>query len=113
MDLDILQKFKAQLEKQWQTLRGQIKKLRSSPPQFGDDIDSGEEETDEAQAMSNQISTAQVFKDRAADVELALSKIKKKKYGICELCGKEISPKILETAPESRFCQSCKKKKMK
>lgn len=110
MDFDFLQKIKHQLESQWKFLRDKIKSLAGTP-QFGDDIDSGEEEADEAKEFGNQLSTAQVLKGQAADIELALSKIKKKKYGLCEKCGKEISPKLLEVAPESRLCQNCKKKK--
>lgn len=111
MDFEFIQKIKTRLETEWTSLKQTIKKLRISPPQFGDDIDSGEEETDEAQALANQISTAEVLKARAADIELALNKIQKKKFGFCENCGKEISAKILEMAPESRLCQNCKKKK--
>jgi DnaK suppressor protein len=41
------------------------------------------------------------------NVESALLKIEKGEYGICENCGKEISPSILEISAESRFCQEC------
>jgi len=43
------------------------------------------------------------------NVDLALEKIKKGKYGICEKCGKEIEEKRLEVYPEARLCQKCKK----
>ncbi|PIY58866.1 hypothetical protein COY97_01965 [Candidatus Wolfebacteria bacterium CG_4_10_14_0_8_um_filter_39_64] len=36
--------------------------------------------------------------------------MEKKKYGVCEKCGKKISLDILKLAPESRLCKECKKK---
>jgi RNA polymerase-binding transcription factor DksA len=43
------------------------------------------------------------------DINLALEKIKKGNYGICEKCGKEIEIDRLEAIPEARFCKNCKR----
>jgi len=40
---------------------------------------------------------------------LALEKIKKGKYGVCESCGKKISQKRLKISPEARLCLKCRK----
>lgn len=79
-------------------------------PDFGSDTDSGDEEADETEEFGTQLSIAQTYKEHLADVDVALKKIEKKKYGICEKCGGKISLDILEIAPESRLCQECKKK---
>lgn len=44
---------------------------------------------------------------RLANINLALKKIKKKRYGICEKCGKKIPKERLLVVPEARFCIKC------
>jgi len=80
-------------------------------PEFGSDVDSGDEEADEAEEFGTQLSIAQVLKERLADIELALKKIEEGKYGICEKCGGKISLDVLKAVPESRLCKKCKKGK--
>lgn len=41
-------------------------------------------------------------------INLALEKIEKGKYGICENCGKEISKERLSIIPEAELCKDCK-----
>lgn len=51
--------------------------------------------------------TAAVEESFEEDVDLiveALAKIKKGKYGICEICGKDIEEKRLEASPTAKFC---------
>jgi len=43
------------------------------------------------------------------NINLALEKIKKGNYGICEKCGGEIEIERLEVIPEAQFCKKCKK----
>jgi len=43
------------------------------------------------------------------NINLALEKIKKDKYGSCEKCKKEIEEERLKIYPDARFCQKCKK----
>ena len=50
----------------------------------------------------------QTLELKLRDINLALEKIKKGKYGICEKCGKEIDIERLKTIPEARFCLKCK-----
>jgi len=78
-------------------------------PDFGTEIDP-DIETDESEEFSNQLAQAQVLKGRLADIELALSKIQKGTYGICENCKKEISSELLKIVPESQLCKECKQK---
>ena len=89
-------------------LTPQVEKL-GEVPDFGSDVDQ-DQETDESEAFGNQLSIYQTFKSWLADIESALRKIGKGKYGVCEKCGKEISADILKINPESRLCKECKKK---
>lgn len=68
-----------------------------------------EEEADEMQEYDNLLSLEHNLELKLKDVNLALSKIEKGEYGICEKCGKEIDEKRLNACPEARVCLKCKK----
>ncbi len=44
------------------------------------------------------------------EIEMALKKIKKGTYGICEKCGKQIDVKRMEAKPSAILCLSCESK---
>jgi len=44
---------------------------------------------------------------RLENINSALEKIEKGKYGICERCGKEIPTERLKISPEAKFCLRC------
>lgn len=104
-----LEKFKNKLEEEKKSIVSKLKRL-TKIPEFGSDVDSFDEETDESEEYGNQLAVAQDFKNRMTDIESALIKIEKGKYGICEKCKKEISLELLEVNPESRLCKECKKR---
>jgi len=95
-----LKKTQEELEKELKTLKG--------VPEMGSDVDSFDEETDEAEEYSTNLGIKQVLKERLIAVREALDKIKSGTYGKCEKCNKEISDKILEINPESKYCGNCK-----
>jgi RNA polymerase-binding transcription factor DksA len=80
------------------------------PVNFGDDIDHGDEKTDEVDELSNRFGEENDLKRRLDEIDLALQKIEKGEYGACESCGKEIGDEILGIDPESRLCKGCKMK---
>ncbi len=47
--------------------------------------------------------------DRLKMIDDALDRINKGGYGLCELCGREISAERLEAIPFTSLCQECKK----
>lgn len=108
MDIQFLTKFKNQLINLKNFLQERVRNLQKVKD-FGSDIDSGDEEMDETEEFSNQLSIAQNYKEKLADVEVALDKMNKNTYGICEKCGKKISQDVLEAVPESKLCKECKK----
>lgn len=77
---------------------------------LGNDIDSEEEEADEAEETGNQLAISRALRDRLAEIEEALESIREEKYGICKSCGKDISKEVLNVVPESRLCKNCKQK---
>jgi DnaK suppressor protein len=107
-----VKKIKEKLENSKKEFEARIKELETIP-ELGTDVDHFEEEADEAEEFSTNIGIEQVYKERLKNIKAALNKIndsKKKKYGLCERCGKEISIKLLNINPESRFCRGCKTK---
>ncbi len=108
MNMQFLTKFKNQLISLRDFLEGRVKNLQKVPD-FGDDVDSGDEESEETEGFGTQLSIAQNYKEKLANVDTALDKMEKHKYGVCEKCGKQISLDVLEAVPESRLCKECKK----
>jgi DnaK suppressor protein len=49
-------------------------------------------------------------RSRLREVDEALERIVKGKYGICDSCGKPISPNRLKALPFARLCVDCKSK---
>ena len=101
--------YKKKLEQERRMVFGEIKE--SEKPQSAADINDWDEETDEAEEISNQIAIASDLKNRLSEIDIALEKIQRGKYGICENCGKPIENEVLDISPESRFCKECKLKK--
>jgi DnaK suppressor protein len=71
------------------------------------------EQADNADAMSDaernqaMLHNSQVLLDQ---VNAALARLDAGTYGICENCGKEISPRRLEALPYARLCVDCQAK---
>jgi len=42
------------------------------------------------------------------EIEIALKKIEKGEYGICEMCGEQIKPLRLKVKPYARYCIVCR-----
>ncbi len=76
---------------------------------MGGDIDGGDEESDEAEEMGNQLGISHAFRTRKEEIEGALLRIQNGTYGKCVKCGGEISKEVLEIVPESELCAKCKK----
>ncbi len=104
-----IQKLEAQLTKDKERLLKEIQELES-PTDFGNDIgDPDDEEADTDEEFENTSSSADALRNRLADIEDALNKIKTGEYGICEECGREIEAEVLQAAPESGLCLEDKK----
>ncbi len=68
-----------------------------------------EERADEVEEYSSLLPVEYALEVKLKNINDALTKIKKKKYGICEGCGKEIVHKRLLITPETKNCRNCSK----
>lgn len=76
-------------------------------PEYGRAED---ENAEEVAAFVDSLSLEKNLENALAEVGASLRKIAKNKYGICEVCGKQISKKRLEVLPTAKYCVDCKDK---
>lgn len=101
------EEYKKRLEAERKKLLAQIEE--NPHGDFGSDVDE-DEEADEAEELGTRLGINQEYKERLAEIDVALSKIENGSYGICENCGKDIEEEILKVSPESLLCKDCKRK---
>lgn len=103
-----LEQEKTAIEKQLATFADKDPKLKgdwdSRFPKFDDDIEGA---ADEVAEYGSRLPVEFSLETRLRDVNIALEKLEKGKYGKCEKCGKEIEEKRLEVHPAARFCMKC------
>lgn len=68
-----------------------------------------EKAADEVEEYVTRLPIEHSLETKLKNINLALEKIKKRKYGICEKCGQEIPLERLEACPEARLCLKCPK----
>jgi len=121
MKKNLLQKIKQELEKEKTAIEEQLKKFAKKDKKLPGDWDtvfpkynggeSGgaalEKAADEVEEYSTLLPIEYSLELRLKNIDLALEKIKKGEYGICEKCGKEIPIARLKVSPEARFCLKC------
>jgi RNA polymerase-binding protein DksA len=77
-------------------------------PDFGDKED---ENTNEVEEFSNNLSVEHSLVKSLRDVRKALSRIDGEEYsGLCKYCGAEIGIERLKARPEATSCVACKTK---
>jgi DnaK suppressor protein len=99
--------FPSLLEEERESLRHQLAELG-----FGDagglNYDSNFADTSQVTAERGEAEVLAVQLREALDgVEQALRKVEDGTYGVCERCGKQISPARLEAKPASSHCIEC------
>jgi len=108
MNKERLESIKNELEDEKAMLEVKIDTLEQGED-FGDDIDSLEEEADESTEWQNQTAASQVLRERLADIDSALARMEKGTFGKCEECGEDIGMDMLQVNSTSKLCRSCKK----
>jgi len=121
MNKKLLKELKEKLEKEKSQVVEELKKFAKKDEKLKGDWDTkypkwdGEAGSSSLETMANEVEEyesllpiEQTLELKLRDINLALEKIKKGKYGICEKCGKEIDIERLKTIPEARFCLKCK-----
>jgi len=110
-----LEREKAEIEKQLQSFAKRDQKIKENwvtvyPRWNGDSGSSSlERMADELEEYENLLALEHTLEIKLRNIELALEKIKKGNYGICERCKKEIEIERLEAIPEAKFCKKCKR----
>lgn len=102
--------LRAQLERERDDLRRQLAELG-----FGEggglDYDSNFADSSQVTAERGEAETlAASLKETLDEVESALQKIEAGTYGVCEDCGKHITPARLEAKPAATYCIDCASK---
>jgi len=116
MDKSLLEELKQKLEKEKISLEENLKKFAEKDKKLPGDWDTRypkfdgghlEDAADEVEAYGNLLPVEYTLEIRLKNVDEALAKIEKGKYGACEKCGKEIPLERLKVSPEAKFCLKC------
>ncbi len=81
-------------------------------PYFDGEIGSAnlEKAAEEVEDYEAKLPIEHTLEIKLRNIDLALKKLEKSNYGICEKCKKKIGRKRLLIYPEARFCIDCQKK---
>ena len=122
MNKKLLLEFKQKLEKERAKIEEQLKSFAKEDKKLKGDWDTRfphwdgeaggaglEKAADEVEEYSTLLPIEYNLELKLKNIDLALEKIKKGKYGMCEKCGKKINKKRLKIYPEARFCLKCQK----
>lgn len=123
MNKKLLKELKEKLEKEKLRIEGELRVFAKKDPRLKEDWDTKfpdfngeiggavlEKAADEVEEYDAYLPIEFTLETRLRDINLALEKIKKKKYGRCENCNKKIAEERLKIYPEARLCMRCFKK---
>lgn len=121
MTESFLKKIKEKLESKKTTIEEELQRFAKKDKRVEGDWDTkfpkfnggagGQQLEDEAEEVEEYVTMLPIeysLETRLKDINLALEKIEKGRYGRCEKCGKAISKERLKVCPEARTCQKCK-----
>lgn len=102
------------MEKEKEKSLKEIEELKLEDPFADPDhaSDNAAVDTDVREQMGHETIEAQIkdLERKVEDIDVALKKIAKGKYGYCDRCGKLIPQARLELVPEATYCIDCEKK---
>ncbi len=109
-----IKKVQKKLEEERNKIINQLETLKHEDP-FADPDHSNDNaaiDTDVREQVGHENIEAQIknLQIRLEEINYALGKIKKDKYGLCDHCKKPISKARLELIPEARYCIACENK---
>ena len=120
MDKEILQQLKNKLEENKKILEKELETIAQRDPKVKGDYDtrwpdfglhqSPDESALEVAAYESTLPVEYALEVRLQEINKALEKIKKGRYGQCEICGQQIDVKRLLAMPEAKTCAKCHKK---
>ncbi len=104
-----IKELKTALEEKREEILGLLKGYEKSLD-FGSDVDSGDEETDESEEYANYLGVSQALKGHLNRIDEALARIQSGNYGVCEECGADIPFDFLKQNPSAIRCLSCRER---
>lgn len=118
MKKELLKDLEKQLTAEKERLEKELSEFAKQNPkniqdwnaEFQNIGDKEDENAEEVNAFSTNLTLERTLESTLRDVEKALDKMKKGTYGICKYCNKEIDEKRLMARPSSGSCVECKKK---
>ena len=123
MDKNFLQRLKEKLETQRTEIRQQLETFATEDPRLTGNWDTRfpkhdggvgssalEDATDEVEESATRLPIEHNLETRLKDINAALDKIEKGRYGICEKCSAPMAPERLEAFPEAKICMVCQGK---
>ncbi|MDP2676903.1 MAG: hypothetical protein Q8O83_04425 [bacterium] len=107
--------FRQKLEEEKTRLEGELSKIARPNPQVKGDwevsspdmnpmISDSNEMADTFEEMDNMVGIEYQLEERLKEVVLALERMEKGTYGVCEKGGERMDPKRLEANPAARTC---------
>ncbi len=122
MNEKIILQLKVKLEKKKEDLEKRLSMIAKKDPKIEGDWDTkfpnfdkpiggkiSEEAADEVEEYENLKPVEHVLELKLQNINQALEKISKNKYGFCEKCQKPITSLRLKIVPEAKTCLRCKK----
>ncbi len=118
MDKKFIEQLKQKLEERRVSIEKELGKFAKKDSNMEGDWDSVfpkfnhgdiEEAADEVEEYTSRLSVEFSLENKLRDIKIALKKIEKGCYGVCEECEKHISKERLKVYPEARTCAKCQK----
>ncbi len=123
MDKETLQQLKKKLEDQKDKIEKELESIAQKDPKLKGDYDtrfpdfgapqSPDESALEVAAYESTLPIEYALELKLLDINKAIEKTAKGKYGQCEKCGQEIDIKRLMAKPEAKTCAQCQKTQKK
>ncbi len=112
---DNLKQIRARLEAEDKRLRDELTQLEteaqpSETRREGSPFGKREEEATESSELEKRLAMEKRISGAMIEIEHALRKLDAGTYGLCDSCGKPISPDRLEALPQASLCVDCKAK---
>lgn len=122
MNKKLLLEFKQKLEKERTIIEEQLKRFAKEDKKLKGDWDTRfphwdgeaggaglEKAADEVEEYEVRLPVEYSLELKLKNINLALEKIEKGGYGICEKCREKIAERRLKIYPEAGFCLKCRK----
>ncbi len=110
-----LDNFKNKLEKEKARLESELSQIgrrnpanpadwEPMPPEMDTRTSEQSELADKFEEMENRSAVELHLEEKLGEVNAALDRIEKGKYGVCEICGEKIDEKRMEANPAAATC---------